>query len=148
MTARTGKCNYINFQNKTINDDAAGSILQNGIMVLGDSPMKTIAIDMRAPRDSKVGLEPRFSECSTRYQQMLMNSPPSPKRSPEVATNRVSRMSNRSAGSRISRSPGGKVDVSIMQSNMRSTYKEDPTGIQTIKEWQKIPNTSIDLVVK
>lgn len=128
LTARGSKGNYNYFQNKTINEDSAGNILQNGIMVLGDSPMKTIAIDLKPPRDSKAGIEPRISECSTRYQQMLAHSPPSPKRSP-IVSNRVSRISNRSAGSRLSRSPGGKAD------NTRTTYKEDPTGMQTIKEW-------------
>lgn len=131
MTARGSKGNYVNFQNKTINDEAAGSILKNGIMVLGDSPMKTIAIDLKPPRDSKLGIEPRISECSTRYQQMLVNSPPSPRRSPDVGMNRASRMSNRSAGSRLSRSPRGKAETS----RTRTTYKEDPTGMQTIKEW-------------
>ena len=106
--------------------------------------MKTIAIDFKDPRHSKVGVEPRISECSTRYQQMLVNSPPSPRRSPEVVTNRVSRMSNRSAGSRMSKSPRGKADLN----KTRTTYKEDPTGIQTIKEWQKVPEISIDLVAK
>ena len=107
--------------------------------------MKTIAIDFKDPRHSKVGVEPRISECSTRYQQMLVNSPPSPRRSPDVVySNRVSRMSNRSAGSRASRSPRGNLDTSVK----RTTYKEDPTGMQTIKEWKKVPETSIDLVAK
>lgn len=36
--------------NKTINDHAAGNILKNGIKVLGESPMKTIQIDL-TPRE-------------------------------------------------------------------------------------------------
>ena len=52
----------------------------------------------------------------------------------------VSRMSNRSGGSRASRSPKARLEDS------RMTYREDPTGMQTIKQWQKVPEVNIDLL--
>jgi hypothetical protein len=52
----------------------------------------------------------------------------------------ASRMSNRSGGSKFSKSPKSRLEDS------RMTYKEDPTGMQTIKQWQKVPEVNIDLL--
>ena len=87
LTVRGSKGNFAHFQNKTIGEDSAGHILKNGIMVLGESPMKTIAIDLKPPRDSKI-TDPRLSECSTRYQQMLAQSVSSPRKSLDGTSNR------------------------------------------------------------
>lgn len=47
---------------KTINESAARNILKNGIKVLGESPMKTIQIDLTPARAEKI--EPRASKMS------------------------------------------------------------------------------------
>lgn len=77
----------------------------------------------------------------TRYQHVLAHSPPSNRQSPGASV-MASRMSNRSGASKFSKSPKARAEDS------RMTYKDDPTGMQTIKQWQKVPEASIDLVAQ
>jgi len=93
--------------------------------------MKTIQIDL-TPRPNKE--EPRISKMSdkvseqsggmSRYQQMLLQNPPSPRHSPRHSP-MASRMSNGGMGSRGSISPRNMNDS-------RMTHKEDPDGSKTI----------------
>ena len=50
-TARSNKQHQQS--NRTINDKEATKILENGIKVLGESPMKTIQIDLQPPKGSR-----------------------------------------------------------------------------------------------